>query len=501
MFYLVVILYKVVNLKERKQHMQVGNKFRCYPTTAQAKILLQWIGCQRNIYNAKVREDQYFRRFAHKSLNHAGQYAPIDQQYSQFKSELTPYLSEVPSVLLRNGAVLWKQAYGRYFSKLGGRPTIHNKHGKQSVWLTSELFKVVPILDTSTGEITDYQLHIGIKKFPVGLLTFKAHKTFNSPASIHISINAGHWHVSFNYDDNIVEPTDKDNTAYLTQFNEAELQSMAVGLNLGVDISLACSDGLRFGLSQTQQKRLLKQEQHKKRWQRRLARRTKGSNSWLKAKRKVARYQRYSADVWHDLAHKISYTLVSNPQHKLFVFEALKVKNMTKRAKSKQDEKGRWIKSSAEAKSGLNKSTLASVWSKSKAFTQYKARRQGKLVIEVQPIHSSQECASCGYIHQDNRMTQSEFVCLSCDNQDHADHNAAKVIKQRGVNQLLDGKDVQKEKKSCRITRKKVGKVCAELVAVSQPTPSETKVIRGSGNTTPFWSLTSEALATSPLGL
>ena len=90
--------------------MQIGNQFRCYPTSAQSQILLQWIGCQRNIYNAKVREDQYFRSFARKSLAHVGQYAPIDQQYSQFKSALTPYLSEVPSVLLRNGAVLWKQA-------------------------------------------------------------------------------------------------------------------------------------------------------------------------------------------------------------------------------------------------------------------------------------------------------------------------------------------------------------------------------------------------------
>ena len=72
------------------------------------------IGCQRNIYHSKVGEDQYFRRFARKSLQHTGQYAPIDQQYSQFKTELTPWLSEVPSVVLRNGAVLWKQAYGRY---------------------------------------------------------------------------------------------------------------------------------------------------------------------------------------------------------------------------------------------------------------------------------------------------------------------------------------------------------------------------------------------------
>jgi len=59
--------------------MQIGNRFRCYPTQAQEQTLLQWIGCQRYVYNAKVGEDQYFRRFARKSLTHTGEFAPIDQ--------------------------------------------------------------------------------------------------------------------------------------------------------------------------------------------------------------------------------------------------------------------------------------------------------------------------------------------------------------------------------------------------------------------------------------
>jgi len=77
-------LYLISNCG-RISPMQIGNKFRCYPTAAQEQTLLQWIGCRRNIYNSKVREDQYFRRFARKSLQHAGQYAPIGQQYSQLK--------------------------------------------------------------------------------------------------------------------------------------------------------------------------------------------------------------------------------------------------------------------------------------------------------------------------------------------------------------------------------------------------------------------------------
>ena len=90
------------------------------------------------MYNAKVGEDQYFRRFARKSLAHTGQFAPIDQQYSHFKTDLTPWLSEVPSQILRNGAVLWKQAYSRYVQKLGGRPSIHRRI-KMWRWFTEPM--------------------------------------------------------------------------------------------------------------------------------------------------------------------------------------------------------------------------------------------------------------------------------------------------------------------------------------------------------------------------
>ena len=475
--------------------MQIGNRFRCYPTLAQAQTLLQWIGCQRYVYNAKVGEDQYFRRFARKSLAHTGQFAPIDQQYSHFKTDLTPWLSEVPSQILRNGAVLWKQAYSRYFQKLGGRPSIHKKHGKQAVWLTSELFEFRPVVDKTTGEITGHQLCIGTRKHPLGVLAFKAHKDYKPPASLHISIHAGQWHVSFNCDDGLIEPSEKETTAWLMQFDAPELRAMTVGLDRGVALPLAGSDGQQFDFLPVQVKRLAKQEKHKKRWQKRQARRTKGSGNWVRAKRKVARYQRYGADVRRELAHQTSHVLAVDSRYKLFVFEALKVKNMTKKAKPKQDEQGRWLRNGAAAKSGLNKAILASAWGQTKVYLQYKARRQGKLVIEVPAFYSSQECGQCGHIHQDNRASQSEFVCQSCGHTDHADHNAAKVIAARGVRQLLAGKGVKKEKKTCRITRQKVGAEGSEPGAEMRSTLGETAVSRLGGNTLALWSLTQETPA------
>jgi putative transposase len=477
--------------------MQIGTRFRCYPTPAQEQTLLQWIGCQRFVYNAKVGEDRYFRCFARKSLSHAGEFAPIDQQYSQFKTENTPWLSEVPSGVLRNGAVLWKQAYSRFFSKLGGRPVIHTRHGKQSVWLTSELFQFIPVIDTETGEITGHKLHLGIKKFAVGELSFVAHKEYKLPASLHVSIHAGQWHVSFNADDPLPEPSNQEITDYLRQFEESELLAVTVGLDRGVAIPVAASDGQTFDFSPVQKSRLAQNTLTKKRWQRRQARRVKGSKRWIKAKRRVARYSRYGAEVRRDVAHKTSHALANNPQHKLFVFEALKVKNMTASAKGTLEAPGKNVRQ----KAGLNRSILASTWGQTRTYLYYKARRQGKLCLDVPAHYSSQECAACGHVHKDNRLSQAEFVCQCCGNSDNADRNASQVIAQRGVKRLLSGQTHRKEKKTCRITKsKKIGAERSESVVEIPLTLGETAVSRGSGNTSARWSENRETPTYSPKG-
>ena len=74
------LVFSVLSPQRNTLHntsMQIGNRFRCYPSPAQAQTLLAWIGCKRFIYNAKVGEDRYFRRFTRQSLTHTGAFAPI----------------------------------------------------------------------------------------------------------------------------------------------------------------------------------------------------------------------------------------------------------------------------------------------------------------------------------------------------------------------------------------------------------------------------------------
>ena len=81
-----------------------GIRLLARPTEEQKKVLSQWMGCARVIWNAKCEEDSY-RTYVARRYYPIGTYAPIDQSYSQYKSkERTPWLFDCPSQLLRNSA-------------------------------------------------------------------------------------------------------------------------------------------------------------------------------------------------------------------------------------------------------------------------------------------------------------------------------------------------------------------------------------------------------------
>ena len=49
----------------------------------------------------------------------------------------------------------------------------------------------------------------------------------------------------------------------------------------------------------------------------------------------------------------------------------------------------------------------------------------------------SQQCPVCGFIHKENRKTQSQFKCIECGYECNADENAARNIKDRVFSEKL----------------------------------------------------------------
>lgn len=409
--------------------MLTGIKLRANPTASQREKLSRWMGCARVIWNAKCDEERYYRTFARKYYP-VGTYAPVDQTAAHFKdAELTPWLSECPSQIIRNTAVNWYNTYRKFLKGVCGRPKRHPKTDRASIYLTRELFR----FDRCADGVT--RLFIGTKTNNIGYLSIKNHAAYNLPNSLYIRKERGQYFVSFCYEDGKPEAASyTDDLAMLAGADRAWLEENTVGVDRGVAVPVQAGD-LALDFLPSQKIHTARAGRYIKRLQRRLARQQKCSNRRNRTRQRLSGYHAQRANIRTDFAHQTSRTLVNGAR--VIVFEALKTQRMTRRAKPVQDGSGRYLPNQRKAKSGLNAAILNTGWYRIELFTKYKAKAAGKACFCVPAPYTSQECATCGYTHPDNRRTQDEFVCVSCGHSDNADRNAARIIKKRAIELIL----------------------------------------------------------------
>ena len=387
------------------------------------------MGCARFIWNAKCEENEYLSKFALRYLP-IGTYPPIDQTYSQYKTELSPWLSEVPSQILRNSSSNWYQTYRHYQKGLCGKPKRKRKSDTSSIHLTRELFKFEACAD---GVI---RLFIGTKTNHIGYLSIKNHGSYNIPNSLRISRRNGAYWVSFCYEDDLdpeLLQTQSQHLEYLKGCSQEELEKMVMGVDRGIKRPIQAGEHV-FDFTAEQKKKKAAKEKYIKRCQKRLSGQKKGSRRWKRTKQKIAKSHDKISNIRKDFCHKASRAIVDQKRTKVIVLESLQTKNMTARSKAKQDPKTKkWLKNNR-----LSKAILDKGWHQVEVFLKYKSHRAGKAFYKVQAFHTSQECADCGHTHPDNRKTQALFICESCGHTDNADRNAAEVIKKRAIKLILD---------------------------------------------------------------
>ncbi len=117
----------------------------------------------------------------------------------------------------------------------------------------------------------------------------------------------------------------------------------------------------------------------------------------------------------------------------LMCCKTLKVSNMARRNKPKQDEHGNFLPNGQSAKSGLNKSFAdAGIAGFLNQILPYKAERAGRLVVKVNPAGTSQHCAICL-----NRVTKELgdrwHECPHCGASMPRDLNSGILIKKVGL--------------------------------------------------------------------
>jgi putative transposase len=144
----------------------------------------------------------------------------------------------------------------------------------------------------------------------------------------------------------------------------------------------------------------------------------------MKARERLARAKEREANARRDYAHKVARRLVNGAD--VIALEKLSLRAMTRSARGSVERPGRNVR----AKAGLNRVVLDSGFGLLRQMIGAKAEEAARTVVEVDSRFSSQECSRCEHVARESRRRR-RFCCVGCGYANHADVNAALVIRGR----------------------------------------------------------------------
>jgi putative transposase len=203
-----------------------------------------------------------------------------------------------------------------------------------------------------------------------------------------------------------------------------------VGIDRGVHVLAATSDGCLFRNSAVGEKRKSATARLQRRLEATTVRSTDGrvlnrrDPVRLAAVKRLARSREREANARRDALHKISRKLVDGWD--AIAMEALKLRAMTRSAKGTVERPGHNVR----AKSALNRKILDASFGLLHQMIAYKAASAGTTIVAVDPRFSSQTCYKCGHCERENRRRR-RFACRRCGFATHADIAAALEIRRR----------------------------------------------------------------------
>jgi len=358
-------------------------QFELQPTQEQKVLLDKHFGCIRYVYNYFLNERKEQYQANKKSDNYYKQAATLTELK---KKEETAWLKEVNSQSLQFVLRCLDTAYVNFFRGNANFPRFKSRKKKNS-------FTVPQFAKLEGARFFAPKFKEGIK------------------VNVHREVKGEISKCTLSK-----TPTGKYFVSILSeeQYQVKEKTGAFCGIDLGLKDFAITSDGVKFKnnkYTKQYEKELAKAQKH-------LSRKTKGSNSFERQRRKTARLHEKITNSRMDNLHKVSHQLVSN--YDIIALEDLNVKGMVKNHK-------------------LSKHISDASWGTFVRLLEYKADWNDKQIVKINRFYpSSKTCCECGWINQDLNLSIREWTCKNGHFLDR-DLNAAKNILKEGLKIISSG--------------------------------------------------------------
>ena len=354
-------------------------RYRLYPATYEKHQKLHGTAgaCRyvRNHFVGKLK-DEY--EYYGESQYH---FFTLGKQFTILRKYCQTWLQNHSANIVKMSLKPIETAYKGFFKGNNGLPKFHGKYTHKPSF---------PI-NYTTAKIQGE--HIYIQR--IGWMKFKGGDRYQGEKFVsgQVKYECGNWYAYIVYE---IEVAEKPQL----------LTAVAVDRNCG---QVALSDGtIHHGPD------LKKKEAKRRRYQRVVARREKGSNRRKLARHRLNKAWQSERNAKVNGCHQTSKLIAD--EYDIVYMENLNIAGMTKSAKGTIEDPG----TNVRQKAGLNRSILASGWRKLEHCLSYKAK-----VKKVPAHYTSQTCNKCGTTDKKSRVSQSIFKCQHCGHEDNADINAA----------------------------------------------------------------------------
>jgi putative transposase len=347
-------------------------RYRLYPSKAQARLLEETRETCRRFYNDCLAERKEAFAGEGRTVSKIEQLRRVKERRAT-----CPYAATVHSHILQVVVTDLDRAFAAFFRrvKAGEQPGYPRFKGRHR-------FDSFGLKEYGNGFRIDGRR---LKVSGIGRIAVRWHRELPAAVkTVRLVKRADGWYACFSCE---------------TEPNPLPSTGQAVGIDVGVASLITTSEGEKVA-----HPGWYRQEQRKLRIrQRAVARKKKAGSNRRKAVARLQRQHQGIANRRKDFLHKLVFDLIR--RHDLLVLEELRIPNMVRNRH-------------------LSKSILDAGWGYLIQHLTHKAAEAGRVVVLVDPAHTSRLCSRCGAVFEHLTLSVRHVVC-SCGLSLDRDHNAA----------------------------------------------------------------------------